>query len=103
MTQQFGHSAMCRSSFVRISASVFSSRKSVSSARNSLHVSKGVVSFALEKTREFVAQLQSGAKQSALDGGNSQIQCFGRLFGRKAIHIPQREHRAVDWRKPVNC
>jgi hypothetical protein len=31
-TQQFGHSARCRSSLARISDSVFSSRKSLSSA-----------------------------------------------------------------------
>src|SRR5580704_2105429 len=95
-TQQFGHSARCLSSLARISPLVFSSRKSLSSARNSLHVSKGVVSFALEETREFIPQLQAGPKQAALHRRNAQVEHFGSLFGREPIHVAQRENRLID-------
>src|ERR1035441_3590930 len=95
-TQQFGHSARCRSSLVRISDSVFSSRKSLSSARNSLHVSKGVVSFAFEKTREFIAQLEARAKQAAFHRRYRQVERFGCLLGRQAIDIAKRKHGAVN-------
>src|SRR5665213_1621526 len=102
MTQQFGHSDTCRSSFERMSASVFSSRYSESSSRNSLHVSKGVVSFALEETRKFVAKLQAGAQQAALDRGHREIERLGGLFGRKTIHIAKREDSAVDRREAIH-
>src|SRR5271168_1045215 len=95
-TQQFGHSARWRSSLARISDSVFSSRKSLSSAKNSLHVSKGVVSFAFEETREFVAQLEARAQQAAFHGRYRQVERFGRLFGREAIHVAKRKHGAVN-------
>src|ERR1700735_2453841 len=93
-TQQFGHSARWRSSLVRTSNSVFSSRKSLSSARNSLHVSKGVVSFAFEKPREFVAQLEPRAKQTALDSRYSQFEGLGGLFSRQAIDVAKGKYSA---------
>src|ERR1700733_9333064 len=95
-TQQFGHSARCLSSLTRISPLVVSSRKSLSSARNSLHVSKGVVSLAFEETRQFVPQLQPRPKQAALHRRHAQLKRLGSLFGRKPIHVAQRENRPVD-------
>src|SRR4051812_24517186 len=82
MTQQLGHSCRCFSSLARISALVHSSRKSFNSPRNSLHVSKGVVSFAFEESGELFAQLQASSEEAALDGGDRQIQRFGSFFGR---------------------
>src|SRR5580658_10172270 len=101
-TQQFGHSLRCRSSLVRISPLVFSSRKSLSSARNSLHVSKGVISLAFEETRQFVAQLQPGPQQAALHGRHAEIKCFSGLFRREPIHIAEGENRAIDRREFVD-
>src|SRR5579863_1886587 len=101
-TQQLGHSARWRSSLARISPLVFSSRKSLNSARNSLHVSKGVVSFAFEETRQFVPQLQPCPQQAAFHGGYAQIQHLRRLFRRKPIHIAKGEHSPVDWREFVD-
>src|SRR5438105_15675943 len=94
-TQQFGHSARWRSSLARRSALVLSSRKSLSSARNSLHVSKGVVSLAFEKTRESVPQLQAGAQQTALHGRNAEVERFGGFFSRKPVNITERKHGPV--------
>src|SRR5438045_1030292 len=101
-TQQFGHSAKCRSSLLRRSVRVFSSRKSLSSARNSLHVSKGVISLALEEPREFIAQLQAGAEQAALDRRHCQIQRFGGLFRGEAIDVAEGENGAIDGRKLID-
>src|SRR5262245_59165279 len=95
MTQQFGHSAMCCSSLARRSASSASSRYSLSSLRNSLQVSKGVVSLALELARKFFAQLQARAKQAALDGRDRESQRLRRLFGRKIVNIAQHKNRPV--------
>src|SRR5215472_14041073 len=96
MTQQFGHSARCASSLARISALVFSSRNSLSSARNCLHVSKGVVPLALEEAGQFVAQLEARPQKPALNRRDRQLQSFGRLFRREAVHVTKREDGLVN-------
>src|ERR1700712_3478246 len=96
ITQQLGHSARGFSSLARISAFVHSSRKSLNSPRNSLHVSKGVISFAFEETRELFAQLQARPQQAAFHSGDRQVQCFGGLLGGEAVNIAKREDSAVN-------
>src|SRR5580698_4578411 len=101
-TQQLGHSTRCCSRFARSSPAVFSSRKSVSSDRNCLHVSKGVISFAFEETREPVAQLQPGAQQAALHRGYAELEYVGSLFGRQSVHVAKSKHRTVNRREFVD-
>src|SRR4051794_4261896 len=95
ITQQFGHSVMCVSSFARISASRFSSRKSLSSRRKSLQVSKGVVSLAFENSRQLLAELQAGAEKAAFYRRDRKPEGLGRLFRREVFDIAEDENRTV--------
>src|SRR5580698_1645854 len=92
MTQQFGHSAMCASNLERNSASVRSSRKSLSSCRKSLHVSKSVVPLALEIAGQFLAQLQTGPEQPAFHRRHGKAQRIGRFLSGQLVDIPQLEN-----------
>src|SRR6478735_690899 len=95
ITQQLGHSVMCVSSLARISESSDSSRKSLSSRKKSLQVSKGVVSFALEESCQLLTQLQAGAEQPAFDCRDGKSESLGRLLGGKLVDIAQHEHGAI--------
>src|SRR5439155_17212698 len=95
ITEQLGHSLMWRSSLARSSASKFSSRYSLNSLRKSLHVSKGVVSFAFEEARQLLTQLQSGPQQPALDRRNRKTQGLRGLFRGELFDVAQHKNGAV--------
>src|SRR5580704_16994329 len=95
ITQQLGHSAMCASSLERNSASVRSSRKSLSSWRKSLHVSKGVVPLALEITGQFLAQLLTGPAQPAFHRRHGKAQRIGRFLSGQLVDIPEYKNRTI--------
>src|ERR1035441_8756322 len=95
ITQQLGHSAMCSSSLTRVSISTASSRYSLSSLRKSLHVSKGVVSLALEEAGQLLAQLQPGSQQPALHGRHGKAQRVGGFLRRELVYVPKLENGAV--------
>src|ERR1035437_2511039 len=93
---------MCRSSLARVSASIDSSRYSLSSCRKSLHVSKGVVSLAFEETRQLLAQLQAGPQQPAFHGRHGKAKHVRSLLGGKLVDVAQHENRAVRRLKALN-
>src|SRR5260370_41857711 len=74
MTQQFGQALMWSSSFFRSSAPSDSSRKSDSSAKNCLQVSKGILQLFLEECGQFISKLQARPQQPALHGGGWKIE-----------------------------
>src|SRR5260370_34429225 len=101
MTQQFGQALMWSSSFFRSSAPSDSSRKSDSSAKHCLQVSKGILHLFLEECGQFIAKLQARPQKSALHRRDGKVQSFGRLFGREPFHIAQDEDGAIWVRQAV--
>src|SRR5579872_107985 len=97
ITQQFGHSVTCASRRLRKSASTVSSRYSFSSCRNSLQVSKDVVPFPLEETRQLLAQLQPSPQQPALNRRYRNPQRFSRLFRTQFFDVSQNENGSKSW------
>src|ERR1035441_5954718 len=87
---------MLRSNLLRNSASIVSSRYSLSSLRKSLHVSKSVVSLTLEEAGQLLPQLQSGPQQSALHRRNRKAKRFGRFLCGELIDIAQDEHASIE-------
>src|SRR4051812_38963955 len=102
MTQQFGHSVICFSSFVRISLSRASSRKSLNSLKKSLHVSKGIISLALEESGQLFAQLQSCPQEPALDGRYGEPQSLCRFFCGQFFDVAEYENASIRWLQRLN-
>src|SRR5260370_40638968 len=99
MTQQFGQALMWSSSFFRSSAPSDSSRKSDSSAKNCLQVSKGILHLFLEECGQFISKLQARPQQPALHGGGLKNGDPSRVLRRRAIHgVPRAEGGGL-WRR----
>src|SRR5260370_13852610 len=95
MTQQFGQALMWSSSFFRSSAPSDSSRKSDSSAKNCLQVSKGILHLFLEECSQFISKLQARPQQPALHGGGLKIQGLSRFLGPEPFHVSPGQDGAV--------
>src|SRR5436190_13935628 len=102
MTQQLGRALMWSSSFLRSSRPSDSSRKSDSSARNCLQVSKGILHLFLEERGQFISKLQPRSQQPALHSRDRKFQGFSRLFSREPFHVSQHEDGAIRRRETVH-
>src|SRR5260370_11673887 len=94
MTQQFGQALMWSSSFFRSSAPSDSSRKSDSSAKNCLQVSKGILHLFLEECGQFISKLQARPQQPALHGGECKNHEHHPFLGSRALPISPRAKHA---------
>src|SRR5260370_42284350 len=88
MTQQFGQALMWSSSFFRSSAPSDSSRKSDSSAKNCLQVSKGILHLFLEESGQFISKLQARPQQPALHGGAGKPAGSAPAFTLRGLPLP---------------
>src|SRR6266496_2747823 len=97
MTKQLGHALIWASSLRRSSASMLSSRYSLSSCRNSLQVSKNIVPFPLEETSQLLAKLQTCPQQPALHCRDRNPQRIRSFFRTQFFDVAQHENGSKSW------